>query len=197
MIRKVVLHIVLISASVAALWTVQNPSNKVRSVADLTEITQKLLISIDPRVAQHVRIALAVSPEVQAYSTSTGQIVVYSGLIQYYKFREDMVAAVIAHEIAHFILNHSAVVVATRVLSENDSPKIVGSTYWIEEMADRLARTLMADAGYSPCAVRAARAAAIQLRTPSSNQLDDHPNRAQANFAMGTVCSVQNFILGY
>ncbi len=100
------------------------------------------------------------SGEVNAFATGNGSIYVYKGLLELYKGKDEELAFVLAHEVAHTALRHIASKAEQlRVFKEGkDSEKIKDGLLSIEKgfsreqeySADRWAMLYMARAGFSP-----------------------------------------------
>jgi predicted Zn-dependent protease len=146
-------------------------------VVYLNEITAAMVInSQKPEIFNGYHTAILDSPEINAFSTSGGHILITRGLLDC-AASEDALAAVIAHEIAHIQLQHSikaiksnrvvnafaqtgsslaglALSELTDILDEaaNDivSAMQEGYSQNQEFAADTLALDLLADAGYEP-----------------------------------------------
>lgn len=83
--------------------------------------------------------------EPNAFVDEFGNVTITKGLIEVAKFDKGAVAAVLGHEISHYILNHHR--------TAPDSSNIMLNQPFLELMADNMGLTLANGAGYNGCNV--------------------------------------------
>jgi len=113
-----------------------------QAAARMTRIANRLAAST-PELAIEWRLYLLRSVEINGFSLPGGLIYATQGLYQRIGGRDDLLAAVIAHEIAHVVSRDS---LRTGKLSSHDSLKR-------EMIADRNAAAYLHAAGYPPQAM--------------------------------------------
>lgn len=168
-----------VAANILSNYTLKNDARYERY---LNSICQVLVLNSDkPEIYGGYHIAILDTSEINAFATSGGHILVSRGLLACAQ-SEDAIAAIIAHEIAHIHLQHSvkaikssrslnAVLATSKALASSmDLDELTesfggavdevlntlvnsGYSQTHEFEADKLALTLMHDAGYNPYAM--------------------------------------------
>jgi Zn-dependent protease with chaperone function len=142
------------------------------------------------------------SDTVNAYCMPGGKIVVYTGIIDKLKLTDDELAAVIGHEMAHALREHSREQVSQKTLQQQGialagmfgglSPAAINQTQQLGELAislpfsrhmetesDLMGMELMARAGYNPKAASNVWRKMTQLNGSSdASFLSTHPSNA-------------------
>lgn len=140
------------------------------------------------------------TPELNAYAMPGGKIMVYSGLVEKLKLSDDELAAVVGHEIAHALREHTrermsrayAQQVGVGVLAAitgvgqgaaDLANQVASVTFQLphgreqEAEADRIGLELMARAGYDPnAAVSVWRKMSAQEKSAPPEFLSTHPS---------------------
>lgn len=167
---KILLGILLLSFSVLVAFTVYNHAHKVEvglTAADAQEVYDNLLQytglpgNIPP-------LFVIDDPQVNAFMSPVG-LVVTTGILHFVKDKDEL-AAVIGHEMGHFVLGHLR-------------GELTDDSRIHEENCDKFGIYLLMRAGYNPCEaknlwVRMGHSFGDDILT------DDHPSPSQRAYAL-------------
>lgn len=115
---------------------------------DVKRIFNKIKRLLPMEVAHQLTLTVVTSGKPNAMVNGKGQVFITTGMLNKAHYDEGAIAAVLGHEIAHYMLNH---VTLSITLSEKT---IMHKNPWKELMADKMGLLLAKSAGYNSCNVR-------------------------------------------
>lgn len=115
---------------------------KIRSIEDVKTIYDNITSQLPLAQRKLLKLQIVQSPSVNAMAAPDGRIIIFTGILKAANYDEGEIAAIIGHEISHFILNHNYVSLGKEVNT---------AQVFLESMADRMGILLGKSAGYNTC----------------------------------------------